>query len=247
MALGCALPVDPVRAQATKKAENNGTDPTTLTTSVGAQYEYLDLHGGFSRGTLNLDLAVPFGARKDYSIRLRVPVVRTDVLGRNGYGLGDVSLQANHVFGLTPQRGFVVQTELLGDTASRDELGAGRTVFKGTLIYARFLDSGIFAPAIMQSQSLGNDDARADVSSTTFDFYYVPKLSDPKNFMTIDPALSYDWENDQQFASLAVTFGRMLGPALGGGAQLFVKPTLFAGADRPSQWGLQAGYKIIGF
>lgn len=249
MTVGCLLHARIACAQATAKSENNGTDPTSLTTSAGAQYEYLDLPGGLSRDTLNLDFAVPFGASKDYSLRLRVPLVQTDVFNQDGYGLGDVSLQGTHVFGLTKTHGLVVQAELLTDTAGRDELGSGRTVFKGAFIYARFLASGIFAPAIVQSQSIGSGSGsgRADVRSTTFDLYYVPKLADPKNFMTIDPAMTFDWQRDKRFPSLAVTFGRVLGRVWNGSSQLFVKPTLFVGGDRPSQWGIQVGYKVIGF
>jgi hypothetical protein len=44
-----------------------------------------------------------------------------------------------------------------------------------------------------------------------------------------------------------VTVGRSLGPALGGNSQVFIKPTVFAGGDRPGKWGVEVGYKVIGF
>jgi hypothetical protein len=85
------------------------------------------------------------------------------------------------------------------------------------------------------------------VNSTTLDVYYVPRLADARNLVTYDPALTFDWERHTQFASLAVTFGRVLGPAFGGKGIVFVKPSLFAGSDRPSPWGLEIGYKVIAF
>lgn len=226
---------------------NNGTDPTRLTTTAAIAYEYNDLIPGMSRHAPRFDLTFPFGDGDHSSVRFRVPAVRNDVAGDSGFGLGDVSVTGTHVFGLTPKRGLVVQGELIFDTASRPELGTGRHVFKGTFIYARFLQGGIFAPAIVQSVDVGGDDARAHVNTTTFDFYYVPKLASPKRFVTIDPALTFDWENDRQFPSLAVTFGTAVGKMFGGLAQVYVKPTVLAGGDRPGDWSIEAGFKVLGF
>lgn len=236
------------QAQDATKAPDNGTDPTKMSTSAAIQYEHIALRGGFGSGNLKLSYIVPLGEKRDYSLRLRVPVARADVLGNNGFGLGDVSLQVAHVFGLTKEHGFVAQGELLFDTAKRPELGSGKTVVKGTLIYALFLQGGhIFAPAAVQSVSIGGDGNRARVNGTVFDFYYVPKLADPKTFVTVDPALSFDWEAKKQFASLAVTVGRAVGPAFGGSAQVFMKPSVFFGGERPGNWGVEIGYKVIGF
>lgn len=111
-----------------------------------------------------------------------------------------------------------------------------------------FLTGGhIFAPAAVQTKSLGGNSARAKVNNTVFDFYYVPRLSDPKTFVTVDPALSFDWEREKTFASLAVTLGRAIGPAFGGNAQVFIKPSVFGGGERPANRGVEVGYKVIGF
>jgi hypothetical protein len=246
-ALALAYPIAGF-AQEAEKPLDNGTDPSRFNTVAEAKYEYLDLQNGFSSGTLRLTYIRPFGERQDYSIRLRAPISAVDALGNDDHELGDVSVQLAHVFGLTESHGFVWQAEMVFDTASRVELGTGQNVLKGTLIYAKFLEGGaIFAPAIVQSNSLWGEDDRADVNSTTFDFYYVPKLKDPRNLITLDPSLNFDWENDKQFAGLAVTFGRVIGPAFGGNAILSVKPSVFAGGDRPGSWGIEVGYKIIGF
>lgn len=236
-----------VVAQEQEEAPNNGTDPTRLSTSALVAYEYNDLNGGMERHAPRLDLTFPFGEKQDYSLRLRVPVVSNDVLGNNGFGLGDVSLTGTHVFGLTRQRGLVAQAEIVFDTASRDELGTGKHVFKGTFIYARFLPKGIFAPALVHSVDVGGDSQRADVNMTTIDLYYVPKLTDSRNFMTLDPALNFDWENNAEFGSIAITVGRVVGKAFGGVAQVYVKPTALLGSERPGDWSLELGFKVLGF
>lgn len=40
---------------------------------------------------------------------------------------------------------------------------------------------------------------------------------------------------------------RVIGPAFGGNGIVFVKPSVFAGGDRPGKRGIELGYKIIGF
>lgn len=180
---------------------------------------------------VRLKTIFPFGAKSDWSLRARFPFVRTDVLEESD-GFGDASLQLTHVVGMSREHGFVAQGEVTFDTASRDELGGGQDVFKATLIYARFLPHGIFAPAWVQSINLTDERGRPDVNSTTFDFYYVPHFETPGLYMTFDPALNFDWESDHQFASLAVTIGKVVGPAFGGHGQVYIKPSFQVGAER---------------
>lgn len=229
-------------------AANNGTDPTKLTTQAQVTWERLDLNGGFRSDNLKLSYTVPLGEKRDWSLRYRVPLTSVDVLGDDSYGLGDASVQVAHVFGLSRQGGWVAQGEMIFDTASRDELGTGKNVLKGTLIRAWFLkDGAIFAPALVHSESLWGDDRRRDVRATTMDFYYVPKLKDSRNLITIDPSINQDWENDRTFLGLAVTYGRVVGPAFGGTGIVTIKPSVFAGDGRPGDWGLEVGYKVLGF
>lgn len=234
-------------AQERSASVDNGTDPTKFVTIAEGKYEYLDLQGGFGSSTLRLSYTQPFGGDR-YNIRARLPVASVDVFGDDGYDIGDSSVEVAHVFGLNQRGAWVAKGEMVFDTAARPELGTGQNVLKGTLIYAKFLKGGsIFAPAVVQSNSLWGEDDRADVNLTTFDFYYVPKLSDPRNLITYDPSLNFDWENNTEFAGLAVTFGRVLGPHFGGNGILFVKPSVFAGSERPGDWGMEVGYKVIAF
>lgn len=235
-------------AQNADKAPDNGTDPTRFSSAASVQWEHIDLKGGFAAETLNFTYWQPLGEKKNYNLRVRLPVVRNDALGRGGYDMGDFALRLNHVYSVTKKDAIVLSAELVFDTAQRPELGTGKHVFKPNVTYAMFLEGGaIFAPAFVHSISIGGDSNRTRVNATVFDFYYVPKLADPKNFMTVDPALSFDWKGKKQFASLAVTLGRGIGPAFGGNSQVFIKPTVFVGGDRPGKWGVELGYKVIGF
>jgi hypothetical protein len=236
-------------AQQAPAAEvDNGTNPTKFSRVAEVKYEYLDLHQGFHSGALRLNYVQPLGEKGDYALRLRLPVQMNNALGRDSHALGDVSLMLFHVFGVTREQGFVWQLEANFDTASRRELGAGKHVLSPTFIYARFLkDGAIFAPSIKHSVSVGGDARRIDINATTLDFYFVPKLSNPRNLVTFDPAWSYDWESRKKFGSLAVTVGRLLGPMMGGNGIVTAKPTLFALGDRPARWGIEFSFKVLGF
>ncbi|MFZ2989813.1 hypothetical protein [Ideonella sp.] len=229
-------------------AADNGTDPTKLNTSASVQYEHI-AEGHGETGTFKLSYALLLSEKRDYSLRFWLPVARRSGQGVQGeFGVGNVSVQLTHVFGLSRTQGFVAQGEVEFDRAVLSGSGIERTVLKGSMIYARFLAGGdLFAPAVVHSQRVGGGDARDDLSRTVFDFYYVPKLADTKTFVTVDPALNSDWKSDKHYASLAVTVGRVLGPALGGNAQVSIKPSVFAGGQRPANWGLEAGFKVIGF
>jgi hypothetical protein len=212
------------------------------------QWEHIDLLNDFSSDTVAFNFTRPIEGLGRTSLRVRVPTVRADVLGKDSFGLGDVSLKATHVAELNRVYALVVTGELVFDTADRTELGTGKNVFKPAIIFAKFLkDGSIFAPAVVHSIRVWGDDRRARVHSTVLDLYYVPKLSTKAVFITLDPALAVDWENKREFVSLAVTFGFPMGPRFGGNSQIFVKPSVLGGHDRPGNWGIEVGYKVVGF
>lgn len=227
---------------------DNGTDPTRLSRQAAVQFEHLDLTDGFDSDTLLLSYTQPFGSKKNFSIRVRLPFTSVNVVDDESYDVGDLQVKLTKVTKPSASYGVVLQGELAFDTADRPELGSDRTMFKGTAIYAKFLDEGhIFAPGIVHSISVAGDDGRGDVNNTVFDFYYVPRLANPKYLATFDPALNVDWERDLEYLSFAVTVGRLMGSSFGGNGQLFVKPSIFVGGERPRGWGIEVGYKLIGF
>lgn len=228
---------------------DNGTDPTRVSNTFVARFEHIALRNGFDSNILRLRYTKPVGERKNYILSLEIPVSSVDVLGNRHYDLGDVVLGLTHVFGLTREGGYVLKGELALDTANRCELGTGKNVFKGTFVRAWFhSDGSIFAPAFVQENSFSGESNRAGVNRTTADFYYVPKMADPRNLVTFDPNIVHDWEAKQTYGGLAVTFGRVLGSKAFGGNQIVsIKPSVFVGGDRTGKWGVEVAYKLIGF
>ncbi len=235
-------------AQEADKEVNNGTDPTKPPKLLQVSYAFNELRQGFRSDLIKLTYQTPIDPDRRIVGVVRVPLVSTDVLGRSGYGLGDIELGINKVLSITPKHGTVLRADFILNSADRVERGTGKNVLKLTGIYAYFLpDGAIFAPSLVQSNSLWGDGDRKAVNFTTVDFYYVPKLANRKLFVTLDPNINYNWEAEDFFAGFAVTLGCSLGPSMGGTSQVYVKPQILFGSERPSNWGIEIGYKLLGF
>jgi hypothetical protein len=227
---------------------NNGTNPVLLSTGAGVQYTYNDFaNSSLSSGLWEAFVELPFGSRKQFQLKLTVPYA--DSALDSDFGLGDASLKFVHVVDVNASRGIAYTAELFLDTADRPDLGNGQEVLEFSAFYAKFLPGGnIFAPAWVQRFGLdGGGSNGQDVNLTTFDVYYVPKLANPKFYMTFDPNVNYDWETDKAFASLQVTLGMLTGKLAGGDSQVFIKPGIYAGADRPLDFSIEVGFKVLNF
>jgi len=226
--------------------DNDGTDPTKPTSQIKLSYDHQDLAKDFSTDFVSMEYNRPLG---DGSWVLR-PKVQFGALNDPGVDssldIGDASLKLTKILERNKRYGIVASMEVVAPTGG-DRIGGGKWLVKPNLVYAMFLQGGhIFAPAIVHTASIGGDSGLPPVSLTTLDFYIVPRLSNKKLFMTIDPAVNFDWQNDREFGALAVTLGYKLGPMLGGRGQISIKPTVPIGRDAPFDWGLQLAFQLLG-
>ena len=234
----------------TPKKDNDGTDPTSPAKSAKVSYEHLDLSlpdglPGDNSNSFIFEFQQPFGHN---AIKLKAPIISVDTLGNGSYSIGDVSAKLTRVLKVTKTHGIVVNGEILFNTASRPELGTGKTVIKPGITYAVFLKGGhIFAPTLVQSLSIAGNEKRSDISSSTIDFYFVPKLANPKLYMTVDPAVTFDWKNNKTFVVTALTLGYKLGAMFGGKGQMFIKPSIGIGTNSPTGWGIATGFQLVSF
>lgn len=198
--------------------------------------------------TLFLKFGTPISLDGRTGLNFKLPFVSTS-FGDSGFGVGDVSVKLTRVLTVTPAYGIVVGAEAVIDTADAPVRGAGVDVLKLSGVYAIFLPTGaIFAPSVVHSVSIGSPDpGRSDVNSTTLDLYYVPRLSRPGTYMTVDPAVIYDWETDKLSGALSVTYGQSVNLGIAGNESFFIKPSAGIGGNRGSDFGLEVGFKVLGF
>ncbi|MDW4551432.1 hypothetical protein R5H32_18945 [Defluviimonas sp. D31] len=244
---------------------NNGTNPTLLTTQAGIQYQFNQINPDLDTGLLELFYLRPFGDGSK-AFRLTIPFSDSEFNSQPRLGdaalayaqnpdigseftLGDISLTYIDVFHLTKSNGAAYTLEFFLDTAETDFAGYGQLALETSVFYAWFLDNGsIFAPAWVQTFGLEGGNANGEnLNVTTVDFYYVPKLANPKYYLTFDPAVIHDWETDDTFGSLQVTAGMLTGPLFGGDSQIYIKPGVLFGGDAPADWSIQVGFKVLNF
>ncbi len=226
---------------------NNGTNPTLLTTQAGINFKHYDYGSRNSSGQMEAFFTQPFGETKNMSLTGTVSYINSPL--DSSYGFGDFALKFLHVVDLNKSRGYAYAAEVFFDTGERDDLGRNQTVLELSSFRAGFLESGaILAPSLVWTTGLGDQDPGVDrVNLLTFDLYYVPKLANKKFYITNDPALIYDFNDDLFYGSYTVTFGMLTGKALGGDSQVFIKPQILVGGDRPLDWSIQVGFKLLNF
>lgn len=257
VALFAATIAPPAKAQEDLSEINNGTNPTLLTTQFGLQYQFNQINSDLNTGLFEAFYTQPFGEGGKRAFRITVPGSDSPFNANPIFGgkpgveftLGDISVTYIDVFYLTEKNGAAFTFELFLDTAETEAAGYGKFAGETSAFYAWFLNNGaIFAPAWVQTFGLeGGNDQGQNVNTTTIDFYYVPKLKNPRFYLTFDPAIIHDWETDATFGSLQVTAGMLTGKAFGGDGQVFIKPGILFGGDRPAEWSVQVGYKVLNF
>jgi hypothetical protein len=234
-------------ARPPQEKENDGTDPTRPVRTASMLYEHIDLRGQFNSEIVTLNYSQPIGSGRS-AVKVEVPFSSVDVLGNKSMDIGDVSFKFTNIPVVTRKYGIVIGLEMVLNTAARPELGSGKNVLKPSFIYAKFLKNGsIIAPSLVHNVSLWGDKGRPSVNLTTFDLYFVPRLKNPRMYMTIDPAMNIDWENKKEYPALAVTLGYKLGNMFGGKGQVFIKPSTTFFSDRPVDWGVKAGFQVLNF
>ncbi|MGL6211733.1 MAG: hypothetical protein ACRC14_18070 [Paracoccaceae bacterium] len=228
---------------------DNGTDPTRLSRNFSVGYEFLDLPRGGDAATLTFRYGMPISKDSRTAVQFKLPITDSFVGQDPGLQVGDVSVKLTRVLSFTRSYGIVASAELSFDTASQPTGGSGTEVLKLTGVYARFLKGGaIFAPAIVHTERVGGRvDGRPDISNTAIDLYYVPKLANPRLYMTIDPTIKYDWISEEASGALAVTVGQIIQTGGAGTTSIYVKPSVGIGENRGLDAGIEIGVKVVGF
>jgi hypothetical protein len=230
--------------------DKSGTDPTKFLRSARVTNEYAATTNDDYVNTLAFSYVQPF-ASQTMNLRLKVPVLATDIDGGDGaqWGIGDVSLRYNWLADITKSYGLLVGAELVADSASEDVMGRGKWIVSPLVTYAMFLNKNmIFAPTYQHNFSFAGDEDRKDVNETVLDFYFVYTADDKMSWITIDPALVIDWEGDEDTPfSVEVQFGRRLGTLWGGAFNGYIQPGVGIGNDRVYDWNIEIGVNVTGF
>lgn len=260
-----SLADDTAKDLATNKADKTGTNPVNFQRDIRLYHEYswLNTAGDGDQNLTTLEFRTPFADGKwQFRMRTRYNGIEAD-LNDDGIddiddsGMGDTDIRFVTVPYLKGANAFALAFEVFFDTASDDSLGSGATSLGPQAFYARFFKGGfgpwkgggMFAPGLQYKFSVDEDDGRSEVDQILIDLNYLAMAKDKQSWFFTDPQIVFDLENDQEFALVDLEFGWMMTnwfPEMKGHS-FYIRPSIGVGTDRPSDGGIEIGYKIIGW
>jgi hypothetical protein len=230
-----------------KKADNSGTNPVNFTYDFRMWTEIEMLEGDNSYTKTTFEYRAPLSKK----VAARIRGSRIDLSMGNGpiasttTGFGDMDARLLWVPKASKKGALVLGLEATFNTASQPILGTGKTTL-GPQAFVVFLQplgikGAILAPAYQYVFDIAGDDDRASVSRSAIDIFFVLLAADKKHWATINPTIIIDHENEKEFAIFEVEIGQMMfGPT-----SSYIRPGVGIGGDRPYEWNIEFGFKVI--
>jgi len=253
---------------ATNKEDKTGTNPINFQRDVRIynEYSWLNTEGDGNQNLTTLEYRTPFAGGK-WQLRVRAPVYNMVTADFNGDGIdniddsgqGDLNFRLLTVPYFKGANAIAFALEVFLDTASDDSLGAGNTSLAPVVFFGKFFKGGfgpwqkggLFAPGLQYKFSIDESDGRAKTEQAIIDINYLLTSVDGQSWLFVEPQIVFDLENNTEFTIMDIELGWMMtkwSPDLKGHS-FYVRPTftIGSGSDRPTDYGIEVGYKIIGW
>ena len=250
---------------ATDDADKTGTNPINFQRDLRLynEHTWLNTEGDGDQNLTTLEFRTPFADDKwQFRMRTRYNVIDADLNGDGSddadeQGLGDTDIRFLTVPFLKGANAMAFALELFFDTASEDELGSGTTSIGPQAFYVRFFGGGVgpykggglFAPGLQYKYSLDESSGRSDTDQIVIDLNLLMMAENKSYWFFTDPQIVIDRENDIEFSIIDVEFGWMMArwfPEMKGHS-FYIRPAFYIGADRPGNYGVELGYKVVGW
>lgn len=227
--------------------DNSGTNPVNFTYDFRMWMEVENLEGDNSftktafeyRAPLSKKVAARFrGYKIDLSMGSGANASTTS-------GFGDMDARVLWVPKTSKKGALAFGLEATFNTASQPILGTGKTTLGPQAFLVFFQPFGIkgalLAPAYQYVFDIAGDDDRTDISRSGIDLFFVWLAADKKHWAVINPTVIIDHENEKEFAIFEVEGGQMMfGPT-----SSYIRPGFGIGSDRPYNWNIEFGFKVI--
>jgi len=243
--------------------DKTGTNPTTIRPGIRVFSEYRNLPGSNANQFLTTfrgELPVFNGEAK---FRVDVPLVYTrasialpdglvqendldfNTLDIDQFGLGDTLTQLSTTPYLTPEFGVNVAAKLYLPTATDRVLGTGKWALGPAVTTAFFFEVGggslIFAPTYEHRFSFAGNSDRNDIHLGIVDLYLVYRTASLRNWLTLDPTILFNYNAGNVAATLELEAGQLIA----GGTSVYIRPGVGIGANKPYDWNLEGGVKVV--
>jgi hypothetical protein len=241
------------------KADKTGTNPINFSRDFRIYNEFtgLNTEGDGTQNVTTAEIRLPFAdGAWQWRMRARYTSLTAD-LNDDGNddvdekGLGDWDMRFLTVLSMNKQtlQAWATGVEVFLDTADEDALGAGSTSLGPQIFWAQFFKGGLFAPGLQYKFSIDEDDGRDEVEQWLVDLNYLQMADDKQSWFFTDPQIIFDIEADIEYAIVDFEWGWMMtnwNPDKKG-QSFYVRPSIGAGTDRPTEGSVEVGYKWVGW
>ena len=239
-------------------SDKTGTNPINFTFDARFYNEYLwlDTAGDGWQNITTFEFRAPFAKGKwQLRTRLRGTGLQAD-FNDDGmddfdeYGFGDMDIRFLTVpyLNIKKKTALAAGFEIFLPTGADDLLSSNAVSFGPQVFGVFFKPLGGFwdliAPAYQHKFSVYEEDGAGDVHQGLIDLFFLKLSGDKKRWVLLDPQGVLDYENDRQFALFETELGTLL-DKIHPGHSVYIRPSFGIGADRPYDFSLEVGYKIV--
>lgn len=245
-------------AQAAMKKDKTGTNPVNFQRDLRLynEFSWLNTAGDGTQNLTTLEFRTPLLEGKwQWRVRARFNAMEadldddgTDEIDESGFGDLDMRFLTVPIMNMAKKRAWAFGLEVFLDTASEDVLGSGATSLGPQVFFVKFFKRGLFAPGLQYKFSVDEDDGRAEVDQFLIDLNLLIMAKDKQSWFFTDPQIVIDNENDQEFAIVDLEFGWMMSRWTDlKGHSFYIRPSFGVGSDRPVDYSVEVGYKMVGW
>ncbi len=250
-------------------SDKSGTNPVNFQRDLRFynEYSWLNTAGDGNQNALTMEYRQPL-FDGEWQFRARVPYVTSltadlnddgsDDIDENGFGDANFRLLKKPWF--RGPHAIAIAMEFFLNTASEDVLGSGTTTLGPQIFYAYFYGrnpipipgyrgGGLFAPGLQYRFSIDEDAGRSKTDAIAVNINYLALSEDRTRWLYVNPQMLFDQETNADVAFFDIEFGWMMQkwyPDLKG-QSFYIRPTFTIGADRPTDYGIELGYKFVGW
>ncbi len=247
VAIFAAVLTQPVQSQ-----DKSGTNPINFTNDFRVYNEYQWLtpaNAGFNLTTF--EFRTPLADGK-WQFRTRLRASALDAGPVDEFGFGDMDFRFLTVPYLNIEKKMAIAAGIeFGLPTGSHNLLSNNAVTAGPQIFGVFFKpfNGFFdliAPAYQHKFSIYEEPGAPRVHQGLIDLFFLKSSADKNKWAMLNPQAVMDYENGRQFGLFEVEVGMMLDPFLGTkGHSTYIRPSFGLGDDRPYDFSLEAGYKVI--
>ncbi|MCP4395966.1 MAG: hypothetical protein GY801_01465 [bacterium] len=254
MATGAQAQDDVDELKEAMKADQTGTNPINFTfdARVYNEFMWLNTAGDGSQNVTTVEFRAPFangkwqfrGKIRGVSLKADFNDDGSDDVDESGFGDTDIRFMTVPYMG--KKLAVALGAEGFFNTASEEALGTGATTLSPIVFLGVFNPIGpgsVLFPGYQHKFSVAEDDGRSKVHQGLIDLFLVKTFGGNKYWGYIDPQILLDYENDEQFMLIEIQGGMMVGGSKG--HSLWMLPSFGVGGDRPYDFSLEVGYKIV--